>query len=1516
MRSLFPIISRIPRILIGICLMTAPLGAAEPATYEFGNHQSGDFPEPGAAFSDSFGAIGQPTSNLVYIYGADLSESRGFVRPPASDASSGSAVRFGHSCAWHGDTLLVGAPGFTASGTPVGRVYCFTRAADDTWTPAGTLENPNPAHHGFGFRILLHGNSLFVASEGIGGRFHEFQHPAGSGTWSLVSSSDLPANPNAASSATDPAVLSCLVTDGTNLLAGIGRGENDRGLVILYRKSGGTWQEQQRLAGTAGTTERFGSALCFADGELLAGAPNAAGPGRVARFRLQHTGPLLALGELEIPGWLKGAGTAIAHHDGRIMIGAPASSFNPNRANQGALLIADRSGEGEDTGWEWTGCIADPSWDSETYGSRIFATTDRFVVELQGWGKVFRTLEPGPRLAYAYLPASYETDEDAAVVRLGIATSRPVNTVQILERGPLGGTATAGSDYVAPPGIDFLYPGTDWHELPVLITKDLIAEPTETIRMDEAKVWGADRFGDNPVISIADRAPRNGELPTQVIAHVTPPVADIRSQDFFPAPENISMSDEELILGYYVGWGHTRPRLLRFIRQADGQWVSAPEIVTPPSSVPGDRRVGAGALVHDETLILLGEDGDLYSRGHIRSFVKNGAGDWVPGAALWSTADPVGSFGSEIILTSDWVFANQGVSIQGHSGFIHAFRRQGGTLTLHSVLSHADAGFSGGDWGSSRATIGGQLAWSPPYLAASFTSPGANALQKRGVAIFRWNENAGKFEHLQNFAFDQVASTVQILEFSQGMLVAGHDNGRLRCYVPQPTGLFQEVPSLFPPAEIGIFQDWSVPSPTGFLVGMQESRDTATYAAVPQAVGYERLGNSLRPTLSYLPVHPWHTRGEIYSNVSPAGRFAVVHSDPDQWSRRDVMIVEMGRDLPRLTITPETNQVGSTRDSISFSASLDTPATTPLPLVVGIEGFNGGTENRDFVPHAQTRFLEAGESTANFTFRLLDNPHPVAGAAVRARPAVGFGLSNPDEPSPPVAYMKERTTLPRAIQRIIPDGDTSFAKVAFDGDDLLFRRYGGAGGHSTRTRTGGLFSVNDGPAFSEPGLFPRTDRNAHGLALHGDLVVLGNPGLPGQAREDAIQFGRKTGPGQWLLNEVIPGPAPFFASSLGDQTASNGRFVAIAQNKDSNLEPIGRNTLFHVFDISGQRPVMIGSVSTPVIMVGSSLIAIDQRDRLYYRDFKEQGACLSVAQLSSTGIIPLGTVNPRRDPRITWTNTFGTSIQCSGNFVIAGDFAAEVDGLSSGAVYIMEETAAGWETRQIIFSPDPVFIGSFGYHIVAERDWLAIGEPFSSHSGSIHLYRASEDGYTFVKSIHAFTPLTNLERTSALGGSLMLCKGILLAPALEQQPVGSGQAIYSIDLTGTESFAAWSSRMGMDAEGTPQDQDGDGLDLQMEWATGNDPDAHSTWWGHHGGELWFEVGTEYNASVRLIIERSTNLTPGSWTTVAVRDGLGDWTSSVGPELQLHHATTGRQRVMLTTGDERGFYRMRAEENNH
>jgi len=263
--------------------------------------------------------------------------------------------------------------------------------------------------------------------------------------------------------------------------------------------------------------------------------------------------------------------------------------------------------------------------------------------------------------------------------------------------------------------------------------------------------------------------------------------------------------------------------------------------------------------------------------------------------------------------------------------------------------------------------------------------------------------------------------------------------------------------------------------------------------------------------------------------------------------------------------------------------------------------------------------------------------------------------------------------------------------------------------------------------------------------------------------------------------------------------------------------------------------------------------------------------------------------------------------------VIASDSAAVVDDVSVGAVYVLEETSTGWETRQILFPPEPVFIGSFGHQIVVDRDWLVVGEPFSVHGGSIHFYRIGPDGYQFVKSIHAFTPPINLERNSALGGSLLMRNGCLLAPAIEQHPSGSNQAIYAFDLTRDESFSAWCSRMGLGEAGASQDTDGDGLDLWMEWATGNRPGSHEKWWGHDGKTLWFESGSEFNGAVRLIIEHSADLSSASWHAIATRDGLAEWKGSSVP--QLGYSASGKQRILLPFNGAKGFYRMRAEARN-
>jgi hypothetical protein len=387
---------------------------------------------------------------------------------------------------------------------------------------------------------------------------------------------------------------------------------------------------------------------------------------------------------------------------------------------------------------------------------------------------------------------------------------------------------------------------------------------------------------------------------------------------------------------------------------------------------------------------------------------------------------------------------------------------------------------------------------------------------------------------------------------------------------------------------------------------------------------------------------------------------------------------------------------------------------------------------------------------------------------------------------------------------------------------------------------------------------------------------------------------------------------PAWSSGLGSHTASNGRYLAVVQSSPS-YDTVER-MFFFVYDLSTTPARYVGSIGTRASLFGMSgypLVAMDGRNRIFYRDFQGARSCLAVAQVTPAGVTLVDRIFPELPPRVTSSGTFGMSVRIAGDRVIASDSGCTVDGLiSAGAVYVFGETASGWVTRQVLLSDEPGFVKSFGHATVTERDWLVVGEPGNFGRGRIHFYRAGASGYQRVSVTREFAPAFGNDREFVLGSRLMMAKGCVLAPVQEAFVIDQ-VAIYAFDLTRDEDFARWCDAGGVSSGNPLGDEDGDGLSLWMEWAAGGDPRARDYWWGSGDEGIWFRVSGDFNRATRLAVEFSADLASGSWTEVAVRDGVEPWTGIAG--ISSGPAPDGSERVVLPRVGERGFYRLKAAE---
>jgi choice-of-anchor B domain-containing protein len=238
-----------------------------------------------------------------------------------SDAAAGSG--FGQALAWAGETLLVGAPGH---GGNVGLVTAFSAA--DGWTESARFSPESPVEGGrFGTFLSTRGERLLATAPGAG--VEAFQ----------------------------------------------GAGGFQPGVGYVFATTAGGWAQQATLAVGGDVPAGLGLSGVLLEGEVLLGAPIAAGAGgAIHRFTEDGMGAWTHVGVVpvepfEAPQALLGMAMAAAGDD--VLVGAPFVN---------AVVVLSRT----DQGWMEAQRLVLPGGGQDFFGIALAASDDRAIVGAPG----------------------------------------------------------------------------------------------------------------------------------------------------------------------------------------------------------------------------------------------------------------------------------------------------------------------------------------------------------------------------------------------------------------------------------------------------------------------------------------------------------------------------------------------------------------------------------------------------------------------------------------------------------------------------------------------------------------------------------------------------------------------------------------------------------------------------------------------------------------------------------------------------------------------------------------------------------------------------------------------------------------------------------------------------------------------------------------------------------------------------------------------------------------------------
>ena len=214
----------------------------------------------------------------------------------ADDAGPGD--KFGSSVAVSGDSIVIGTPSETPTGTDSGTAYVFTRA-DGTWTQQAKLTGSGQAfNHMFGWSVAIDGDTAVV------GALNDTTKATNSGAAYVFTRADGTWTEQAKLTASDGALdhkfgRSVAISGDTVVVgaAGVKDKGADTGAVYVFFRSDGTWTEQGRLtASDAAAADNFGWSVSVSGDTVVAGALNdtAKGPDSGSVYVYKRTGSVWA----------------------------------------------------------------------------------------------------------------------------------------------------------------------------------------------------------------------------------------------------------------------------------------------------------------------------------------------------------------------------------------------------------------------------------------------------------------------------------------------------------------------------------------------------------------------------------------------------------------------------------------------------------------------------------------------------------------------------------------------------------------------------------------------------------------------------------------------------------------------------------------------------------------------------------------------------------------------------------------------------------------------------------------------------------------------------------------------------------------------------------------------------------------------------------------------------------------------------------------------------------------------
>ncbi len=321
-------------------------------------------------------AIGEPinryTPGMVHVF--EPNGRGGWEAVAHFSAPDGTPLdRFGRHLSLDGERLLVGATSIDSSR---GAAYLFERSGGEWHQVAKLVAASTKPQDAWGRKVLLRGDRAYVASWGHneGRGAVAIWERQGDGRWTEATTI------TASTGAPGDFFGSGIAVSGDLMLVGAFQRDSAKGAAYVFRRDGaGQWREEAILQdGGATRFEQFGTAVAIVDGTLLVGAPGAdVGTGAVFAYRRQGGQWVQQARLAPFDGGRRSQfGARIVDTPTELLVGAPGAD------RSGAVYQLTRAADGSYTG---SRKLASPDADAgDQFGAALALSGDVAVVGSPG----------------------------------------------------------------------------------------------------------------------------------------------------------------------------------------------------------------------------------------------------------------------------------------------------------------------------------------------------------------------------------------------------------------------------------------------------------------------------------------------------------------------------------------------------------------------------------------------------------------------------------------------------------------------------------------------------------------------------------------------------------------------------------------------------------------------------------------------------------------------------------------------------------------------------------------------------------------------------------------------------------------------------------------------------------------------------------------------------------------------------------------------------------------------------